>query len=183
MQFFLAVLAAFFFIISTRAHSTAAEAIVKKAKLIHTDRQEVGEVTATRAPNGVLIVVDLKANPLAIAPGTHAIHIHEVGQCEPPFKSAGAHFNPTSKRHGFLEIQGKHVGDLPNIHVPKNASLTVEFLITQTSLTGEKGSLLDRDGFSIVIHEKADDYKTDPAGDSGDRIACAAFVGDRESKQ
>jgi Cu-Zn family superoxide dismutase len=182
MQLFLAVIAALTFFASTGAQGTAAEANVTKTKLINSDRQDVGEATVTKAPNGVLIVVDLKANPPGIAPGTHAIHIHEVGQCEPPFKSAGAHFNPTSKKHGFLETQGKHVGDLPNIHVPKNAPLSVEFLVTQTSLTGEKGSLMDTDGFSIVIHEKADDYKTDPAGDSGERIACGAFVKGSQTK-
>jgi superoxide dismutase, Cu-Zn family len=162
--------------------TVAAQASANKVKLINSDRQEVGEATVVETPNGVLIALNLNANPPGIAPGTHAIHIHEVGQCEPPFKSAGAHFNPTGKKHGFLDKQGDHAGDLPNIHVPKNAPLSVEFLITEVSLASGKANLSDADGFAIVIHEKADDYKTDPAGDSGDRIACGPFVRSNQAK-
>lgn len=157
------------------AESMAAQPNVRKVKLLNSERQEVGEATVAETSNGVLIRLDLKAKPPGISPGTHAIHIHEVGECVAPFKSAGAHFNPSSKKHGFLDPQGQHAGDLPNIHVPENAQLTVEFLVPQGGVSGGKTSLSDADGFSLIIHQGADDYKTDPAGDSGDRIACAAF--------
>jgi superoxide dismutase, Cu-Zn family len=161
----------------TGAQSMAAQASARKVQLLNSEGQQIGEATVVETQNGVLIRLDLKAKPPGVSPGTHAIHIHEVGQCAAPFKSAGAHFNPSSKKHGFLDPQGQHVGDLPNIHVPENGPLTVEFLVAQDAAAGGKTSLSDADGFSLVIHQGADDYKTDPAGDSGDRIACAAFEG------
>jgi superoxide dismutase, Cu-Zn family len=154
----------------------------KKVKMVNGDRQEVGEVTVTETPSGVLIRLDLQRNPAKIAPGAHAVHIHEVGQCVPPFKSAGAHLNPMKKKHGFLDKQGTHVGDLPNLHVPQDGPLTVEMMIPHVSLSSGRTNLVDGDGFALVIHQGGDDYKTDPAGDSGDRIACAAIEGSAQSK-
>jgi Cu-Zn family superoxide dismutase len=150
--------------------------------VVNGNLQPVGEMTLRETPNGFLIRLDLQANPPGIAPGVHAIHIHEVGECVPPFTSVGAHFNPAGKQHGFLAAKGKHVGDLPNLHVPANAALTVEFLIAPEPRASEKGGLLDADGFALVIHQSADDYKSDPAGASGDRIACAAFRPSGQSK-
>jgi Cu-Zn family superoxide dismutase len=154
----------------------AGAASSSKIPVINGDRQEIGEVTAVDTPNGVLIRLELKARPAKLTPGVHAVHIHEVGECVPPFKSAGAHFNPFQKKHGFLTKDGKHTGDLPNIHVPENAPLAVEFFVPQLTLKGDKTSLLDADGSALVIHQGADDYKSDPAGDSGERVACAAFA-------
>src|SRR5918999_1716111 len=153
----------------------AAESRAAKAKITNGNRQEVGEATLSETPNGVLIRLSLRQKPEGISPGTHAIHIHNVGKCEPPFKSAGDHFNPMNKKHGFFGKDGKHIGDLPNIHVPDNAPLTVEFLVPQSSLGGGKTSLFDSDGSALVIHQGADDYTTDPAGNSGDRIACGVI--------
>lgn len=161
------------FLFGFGADGFTAESQPVKAKFINARQQEIGEATVTETPNGVLIRVNLRQNPQGISPGTHAIHIHEVGSCEPPFKSAGGHFNPTNKKHGFLDNQGKHAGDLPNIHVTENAPLTVEFLVPQLGLSRGKGSLMDGDGSAIVIHQAADDYRTDPAGNAGDRVACA----------
>jgi len=160
----------------------AAQTAPVKVSLVNGERQKVGEMTLTETPNGILIRLDLQANPSGIAPGEHALHIHDVGQCVPPFTLAGAHFNPAGKKHGFLEAQGRHTGDLPNIHVPANAALTVEFLFTQEP-NGEKRRLLDADGFALVIHQSADDYRTDPAGNSGDRIACGAVRSSSQSKK
>jgi len=160
----------------------AAETEPVKTKIINAKQQEVGEATLMETPNGVLIRITLRQNPQGISPGTHAIHIHEVGKCEPPFKSAGGHHNPTNKKHGFLGKQGKHAGDLPNIHVPENASLTVEFLVPQLNFRTGKASLLDADGSALVIHQGVDDYRTDPAGDSGDRIACAVIEASKAKK-
>jgi Cu-Zn family superoxide dismutase len=143
--------------------------------MVNSNRQEIGEAAMSETPNGVLIQLNLRQKPEGISPGTHAIHIHNVGKCEPPFKSAGDHFNPTNKKHGFLGKEGKHLGDLPNIHVPENAPLTVEFLVPQLSLGGDKTTVFDSDGSALVIHQGADDYKTDPAGNAGDRIACGVI--------
>jgi Cu-Zn family superoxide dismutase len=162
--------------------SFTAELGGKIVKMVNGDRQEIGEVTVTETPSGVLIRLDLQRNPAKVAPGTHAVHIHEVGQCVPPFQSAGAHLNPMKKQHGFLDKQGTHIGDLPNIHVPQDGPFTVEMMIPQASLSGSRTNLLDGDGFAVVIHQGADDYKTDPAGDSGDRIACAAIEGAAQSR-
>jgi superoxide dismutase, Cu-Zn family len=162
------------------APNFAADLGGKKIKIINSDGQEVGEATVTESSSGVLIRLQLQRNPAKIAPGVHAFHIHEVGDCAPPFKSAGAHWNPTKKKHGFLDKQGAHVGDLPNIHVPENSPLTVEMVLPQASLSGGKTSLIDADGFALVIHQGADDYRSDPAGDSGDRIACAAVEGSKK---
>ena len=112
----------------------------------------------------------------AAQPGVHAFHIHAVGKCEPPdFKSAGPHFNPDQTRHGIMSPEGPHAGDLPNIHVPADGKLEVEFLNPVVTLSQES-ALLDEDGSAIVIHAGADDYKTDPAGNAGDRIACGVIA-------
>lgn len=155
--------------------AVAGAASSPKVPVINSDKQEIGQVTALDTPNGVLIRLELNAKPAKLTPGIHAVHIHEVGECVPPFKSAGAHFNPFNKKHGFLTKDGKHTGDLPNIHVPENAPLAVEFFVPQLTFKGDKTSLFDADGSALVIHQGADDYKSDPAGDSGDRVACAAF--------
>jgi superoxide dismutase, Cu-Zn family len=157
------------------SYSFAAESKFAKAKMINGNRQEVGEATLSETPNGVLIRLNLRQKPEGISPGTHAIHVHNTGKCEPPFKSAGEHFNPMNKKHGFFGKEGKHLGDLPNIHVPESAPLTVEFLVPQLSLGGGKTSVFDADGSALVIHQGADDYSTDPAGNAGDRIACGVI--------
>jgi len=167
----------------TRGETLAAPTPPVKVSMVNGEQQKVGEMTLAETPKGILIRLDLQGNPPSIAPGAHALHIHEVGQCAPPFTSAGAHFNPAGKKHGFLDAQGGHTGDLPNIHVPADAPVTVEFLITQEPHSGEKSRLLDADGFALVIHQSADDYRTDPAGNSGDRIACGAIRSSSQPKK
>jgi len=134
--------------------------------------KEVGAATFTVTPSGVLISLDLTAVP----PGEHGFHVHTTGKCEPPdFKSAGPHFNPDQTKHGFMTPEGPHAGDLPNLHVPADGKLQVEVLEPNVTLSGE-APLLDADGSALVIHAGADDYKTDPAGNSGDRIACGVIT-------
>ena len=144
-----------------------ASAVIKDAS-----GKEVGRATLMATPSGALLSLTLTAAP----PGVHALHIHTVGKCEPPdFSSAGPHFNPDQTKHGIMNPEGPHAGDLPNIHVPLDGKLEVEFLNPVVTLSQE-AALLDADGASIVIHAGADDYKTDPAGNAGDRIACGVIT-------
>ena len=94
---------------------------------------------------------------------------------KPPFESAGPHFNPGNHKHGILSGEA-HAGDMPNLHVPQSGELSVEVVNAAVSLEkGRPNSLFDNDGSSLVMHAKADDYKTDPAGNAGDRIACGVI--------
>jgi Cu-Zn family superoxide dismutase len=147
---------------------------VDKATAVLKDPQgkEVGNATLVTTPSGTLITLELTAAP----PGAHGFHIHTTGKCEPPkFESAGGHFNPDNTKHGFLNAEGPHAGDMPNIHVPDSGKLTVEVLNPLVSLSGEN-PLLDDDGAALVLHADADDYKSDPAGHAGGRIACGVIA-------
>ena len=104
-----------------------------------------------------------------LAPGDHGLHLHAVGRCEgPKFDSAGPHWNPAGRQHGHLNPDGSHLGDLPNLTVSANGRGALNFLV--------RGGLVDADGTALVIHAKPDDYRTDPSGSSGDRIACAVLA-------
>ncbi|CAN5192157.1 superoxide dismutase family protein [soil metagenome] len=109
---------------------------------------------------------------IALPPGDHGLHIHTVGLCEgPAFASAGPHWNPDMKMHGRDNPMGAHRGDLPNLQIATNGTGTVTF-----DLPGSTAGLLDADGAAIVVHAAPDDYKTDPSGNSGGRIACGVFT-------
>ena len=127
----------------------------------------------SQTQSGVLVSASLTG----IGSGTHGMHVHEVGRCDAPaFTTAGSHFNPERKQHGYRNPAGAHAGDLPNVSPPPSGSLTFDVLLPNASLSG-RNALLDGDGASIVIHASADDYQTDPAGNSGSRIACGVIVG------
>lgn len=131
--------------------------------------QDVGIVKFLEIGDNVKVTINLKN----LSPGKKAIHIHEVGKCEPPsFESSGGHFNPHKTKHGFLNEHGSHAGDLPNIVVQQDGTALAQFKTNRFNIQ----SLLDKDGSSVVIHESADDYFTDPAGDSGARIACGVII-------
>lgn len=135
--------------------------------------KSVGTATFTEKEGGVEISIKVSGLPA----GKHGIHLHEKGVCEPPgFKSAGDHFNPFHKRHGAANPQGKHAGDLPNLVVKKNGTAETTVTAEGTSLGKGAGSLLKAGGTSIVIHAGPDDEKSDPAGKSGDRIACGVVT-------
>jgi Cu-Zn family superoxide dismutase len=145
------------------------QAQTAKAALTSADGKDAGSVTLTQIPNGVLLALTVKGLPA----GEHAFHVHAVGKCETPFTSAGGHFNPGNKKHGLMAPDGTHAGDMPNLHIPASGELTIE--VANGAITLEKGkpnSLFDDDGSAIVIHAGKDDYKTDPTGDAGGRIAC-----------
>jgi Cu-Zn family superoxide dismutase len=147
------------------------------AQFINSDGEQIGAASLTETPHGVLIAAEVTDLP----PGRHAFHIHEVGECEPPdFESAGGHFNPAGKSHGFFNEQGFHAGDLPNIIVDEDGVLHTEVLATEVTMTEGDNALLGGDGTSLLLHMFPDDYQTDPAGASGPRIACAVIEGPSE---
>jgi superoxide dismutase, Cu-Zn family len=143
-----------------------------KAALKDKSGKDVGSVDLSQTPGGVLIKLSLKGMPA----GEHAFHIHAVGKCEPPaFESAGPHFNPDNKHHGILSGQG-HAGDMPNLYVPANGTLEVEVVNAAITLDKSKpNSVFHPGGAAVVIHGGKDDYKSDPAGNAGDRIACGVI--------
>jgi len=132
---------------------------------------KVGTATFADTHAGVLISGIVSGLGL----GAHAVHIHEAGKCEPPFATAGSHYNPGAKHHGFKSPTGPHAGDLPNIQLPAAGTLHFEFLMPDVTLKGPHG-MLGPAGASIVIHTARDDYLTDPAGNSGSRQACGVIV-------
>jgi Cu-Zn family superoxide dismutase len=136
------------------------------------DGEAVGTLELTQTPNGVLVRGQLAGLP----PGMRAFHFHETGACEPPFESAGDHFDPDGAEHGYHAGGGPHAGDMPNIHVGDDGSVTIEIFNPRVTLAaGQPHSLVDGDGTALVIHDGADDYESQPAGDAGDRIACGAI--------
>lgn len=142
------------------------------ASLKTADGKDAGTVQLSQLPSGVLLKLTIKGLPA----GERAFHVHAVGKCEPPFTSAGGHFNPDGKKHGMLVKEGHHAGDMPNLHVPSSGELTVEILNAAVTLEkGKPNSVFDNDGSAIVIHAGKDDYKSDPAGDAGGRIVCGVI--------
>jgi superoxide dismutase, Cu-Zn family len=184
ISYFLAATGAAALFVAAAVSSAAAETLAN-AQLKDGSGKAMGDVDLVQTPAGVLIKLQLKG----IAPGEHAFHVHAVGKCDAPsFESAGPHFNPTNHKHGMMAGEG-HAGDMPNLHVPQSGELSVEVFNPAISLDkGKPNSVFDNDGSSLVIHAKADDYKSDPAGNSGDRIACGvlqqsgATVGSSPSK-
>ncbi|ARD48591.1 superoxide dismutase [Sporosarcina sp. P37] len=145
------------------------------APVMNVDGEEIGTVTLTEGPTGVAMDLDVTG----LEPGEHGMHFHETGVCTAPdFKaSAGGHFNPTGKQHGMDNPEGHHAGDLENIVADEDGNAKVSITAEEVTLeSGKENSLLDEDGSALIIHEGADDYKTDPAGDSGSPFACAEIT-------
>jgi Cu-Zn family superoxide dismutase len=135
--------------------------------------QSVGQAKFTAVKGGVQMSVTVAD----LSPGVHAIHIHTVGKCEAPgFTTAGGHFNPANKMHGTMNPQGHHAGDLPNLTVGADGKGAFNATIQDVTLAGDgAASLFHSGGTSVVIHEKEDDMKTDPAGNAGGRIGCGVI--------
>lgn len=146
-----------------------AAAQTAKSALKNADGKPVGSAVLTQTPAGVLIRLALEGLP----PGEHAFHVHGVGKCEAPFTSAGGHFNPAGKKHGILAADGHHAGDMPNLHIPSTGALSVEILNAAVTLEKDRpNSLFGPQGTALIIHAGKDDYKSDPTGEAGGRIAC-----------
>jgi Cu-Zn family superoxide dismutase len=156
----------------------AAQAKAAKSKTVElkdAKGNDVGTATIISKGPAVEVKLDLKGLPA----GVHAVHFHQNAKCDPPdFKTAGGHFNPAGKQHGFDNPQGHHAGDMMNFTVKEDgmAKATVKDNDVVLGAGSEANSLFANGGTSIVVHAKADDYKTDPAGNSGDRIACGPIM-------
>lgn len=151
------------------AAALPAAAQTAKAQLKTAEGKDAGTAALTQTPAGVLIALSVKGAPS----GEHAFHVHAVGKCEPPFTSAGGHFNPGSRKHGLMATEGHHAGDMPNLHIPSSGDLRVEVLNAAVTLEKNKpNSLFGPNGTALVLHAGKDDYRTDPAGDAGGRIVC-----------
>lgn len=146
----------------------AAHAVLKNAK-----GEKAGTATFTEVSNGVNVAVRLNN----MKPGVHGIHIHEAGKCDAPdFKTAGGHFNPTAKHHGSGNPQGMHMGDLRNISVAANGTGRLKETVKGITLGPGEDSLFHNGGTALVVHADPDDMKSDPAGNSGARIACGVIM-------
>lgn len=150
--------------------AVAASAERATAQLVDAKGKALGTARLEQTPNGVLVKAELSNLP----PGELGFHIHDKGACQPPFQSAGGHFNPERSAHGFAAKQGPHAGDLPNLHVGEDGRVRLDYFAEGLRLGGPDG-VLGGDGAAIVVHAGADDYRTDPAGDSGARIACGVI--------
>jgi len=160
-------------IVLTAGLFPAQEVPKAKADLVNGQGAKVGTAELIQTAEGVKI--DVTASGLT--PGLHGFHIHAVGQCQPPdFKSAGAHFNPYGKQHGLKNPEGPHAGDMQNLQVNADGTGTAEVLDKLVTLVEGPNSLFHEGGTAIVIHASPDDQMTDPAGNSGARVACGLIV-------
>ena len=140
------------------------------AALVNDAGKNVGKADFKAGPEGVLISFDVAG----LTPGWHGLHIHTTGNCDDHadhFKMAGGHLAGKDEKHGFMNADGPHKGDLPNIWVHADGTAKVEFFGEDLDLA----DLMDTDGSAVMIHAGPDDYKTDPSGDSGDRLACGVI--------
>ena len=156
--------------------STPAGKSIKEIRttLTNSAGQPAGTALFQQKKKGVEVKINLENMPF----GEHGVHIHQNAVCEgPDFKSAGGHFNPDGKQHGYQNPMGHHNGDLPgNISIGEDHHRSAKFLLTNVTLQpGAPNSLLSNGGTALIVHEKADDMKTDPSGASGNRIACGVI--------
>lgn len=148
------------------------------AVLRNAEGKTMGTATFQQTGRGVRMMLDVSG----LTPGEHGLHIHETGDCTPPdFKSAGGHFNPAGKEHGSKNPKGPHAGDLYNLAVTADGTARVTRVIPHVTLAAGENSLLKQVGTAVVIHAKPDDYKTNPAGDAGDRVACGVITSGPEA--
>lgn len=151
--------------------ATGSDAIAKRsavAVLQTAKGAPAGQATATATDGRIMLALQVEGLP----PGQHGVHVHMTGKCDAPkFESAGAHWNPDSAQHGIENPAGQHAGDMPNLVVGEDGRGSLSYELKGATFDG----LLDSDGSAMLIHASADDQKTDPSGNSGDRIACGVF--------
>jgi len=170
--FALRIAAAACALLSLAAPMSAPNAAAAKAKFIDREGRDVGTAQLTQTASGVLIELEVRG----LQPGEHGFHIHEKGSCDSAdgFSSAGSHLAMHGQQHGYEAAEGPHAGDLPNQHVGEDGKLRADVIATSISLEGEQ-SVFDEDGAALVIHAKADDYRSQPSGEAGERVACAVI--------
>lgn len=153
----------------------ASQSVVKEvatAKLMRADGSEAGVATLSLQADGVW----LEMSAAAPGAGNFAMHIHSVGQCTAPdFTSAGPHWNPDMRQHGKQNPAGSHAGDLPNVSADANGRIGAKLRLDHVEWTGTN-SPFDADGAALIVHERADDYLTDPTGNAGKRVYCGVFT-------
>ena len=138
-------------------------------------RDAGGRVLAQATAEAAGDAVRVRIEASGLAQGAYGAHVHAVGRCDAPgFTTAGPHWNPTGQQHGKDNPQGMHRGDLPNLMVGTDGRGSFEYTIPGASLSGDD-AMLDGDGAAIVVHQSPDDYRTDPSGNSGARIACGVL--------
>lgn len=142
------------------------------ATLVDRAGNTVGAARLYSQADEVTVSVSLSGLPA----GTHAVHLHARGDCSAgDFTSAGGHLNPLGHQHGRLNPQGAHLGDLPNAEVSSAGIGTVSTILNGSAET-VLAQVFDADGTAVVVHEGPDDYRSDPAGAAGSRIACGVLT-------
>jgi len=145
-----------------RAHATA--------ELINNDGEVIGNAEFIEGTTGILIKIDARDLP----PGPHGMHLHATGDCSDHhhFHAAQGHIMEDGKPHGFLNPEGPHAGNLPNLIVHEDGTVKVEFYTELLQLNSGDTPVLDEDGATLIVHANEDDHFTQPIGGAGDRIAC-----------